>query len=755
MLTDLQIQEKKDYIEQYISAKNSADGSKHDANANVTNKNIATLSAELFKDYTRQLKISLIQDRIRARFDDDLAKEFKRQLDAGEVYLNDSTGLSIYCNAISLYPFLLNGLKDLGGECDAPKHLSSFCGGYVNLVYAISAQQSGALASVGFLMCFDYFARKDYGDNYLETAKDKITAELQGVVYSINQPAGSRGYQSNFLNWTIFDKYYFNALYENFVFPDMTKPDYESVNKLQKFFMKWFNKERTKHILTFPVITASVLNDGEKLLDKDFQDFIAEELAEGNSFFIYNDTNASSLSSCCFDGSEIISYTKDNKTYNKEIKDFVEEFVNLCGKNEGKIDSDIFINSYNPETLEIEKTKVTGFLKKFNEYNQIITLETKYNIIKITQDHIILVKNKSTNLIQELESLELLNKEKDYLVYVDCDDYKGWTDIENCEVEEHSDYVYDIELEKNHYFSANNIITHNCRLRNSIENQINEFSFTLGAGGEMTGSKNVMTINLNRLIQDKRDLRTEVDKVHKYQVSVNDYFIDLYNKDMLPVFKAGYNSLDKQFLTIGINGIVEGAEYLGYTISNNPEYMKFISDTLKEISDINKENSKKYNVKFNTEFIPGENVAVVFAKKDKADGYKVTRDCYSSYIYAPEDENISILDKFEMMGGKSTEYLDGGSAYHCNLDDYPSKEQFIKLLEISSKTKCKYFCFNIKITICNDCGNIDKHTLTSCPKCGSKNIDYGTRIIGYLKRISNFSTPRQKEHALRYYSKEK
>ena len=592
MLTDLQIQEKKDYIEQYISAKNSADGSKHDANANVTNKNIATLSAELFKDYTRQLKISLIQDRIRARFDDDLAKEFKRQLDAGEVYLNDSTGLSIYCNAISLYPFLLNGLKDLGGECDAPKHLSSFCGGYVNLVYAISAQQSGALATVGFLMCFDYFARKDYGDNYLETAKDKITAELQGVVYSINQPAGSRGYQSNFLNWTIFDKYYFNALYENFVFPDMTKPDYESVNKLQKFFMKWFNKERTKHILTFPVITASVLNDGEKLLDKDFQDFIAEELAEGNSFFIYNDTNAKSLSSCC-------------------------------------------------------------------------------------------------------------------------------------------------------------------RLSSSIENQINEFSFTLGAGGEMTGSKNVMTINLNRLIQDKRDLRTEVDKVHKYQVSVNDYFIDLYNKDMLPVFKAGYNSLDKQFLTIGINGIVEGAEYLGYTISNNPEYMKFISDTLKIISDINKENSKKYNVKFNTEFIPGENVAVVFAKKDKADGYKVTRDCYSSYIYAPEDENISILDKFEMMGGKSTEYLDGGSAYHCNLDDYPSKEQFIKLLEISSKTKCKYFCFNIKITICNDCGNIDKKTLTECPKCGSKNIDYGTRIIGYLKRISNFSTPRQKEHALRYYSKEK
>nr|DAO65729.1 MAG TPA: anaerobic ribonucleoside triphosphate reductase [Caudoviricetes sp.] len=413
MLTDLQIQEKKDYIEQYISAKNSADGSKHDANANVTNKNIATLSAELFKDYTRQLKISLIQDRIRARFDDDLAKEFKRQLDAGEVYLNDSTGLSIYCNAISLYPFLLNGLKDLGGECDAPKHLSSFCGGYVNLVYAISAQQSGALATVGFLMCFDYFARKDYGDNYLETAKDKITAELQGVVYSINQPAGSRGYQSNFLNWTIFDKYYFNALYENFVFPDMTKPDYESVNKLQKFFMKWFNKERTKHILTFPVITASVLNDGEELLDKDFQDFIAEELAEGNSFFIYNDTNASSLSSCCFDGSEMIRIqNKDNQEKEISLKEFVESF----NFNEGKINDNYYIDSLNPETLKIEKSKITGILKKKNNLNQLITIGTKENKIQVTPDHILIVKDKETDEIKEITAKELSQNFKKYLI---------------------------------------------------------------------------------------------------------------------------------------------------------------------------------------------------------------------------------------------------------------------------------------------------------------------------------------------------
>lgn len=136
---------------------------------------------------------------------------------------------------------------------------------------------------------------------------------------------------------------------------------------------------------------------------------------------------------------------------------------------------------------------------------------------------------------------------------------------------------------------------------------------------------------------------------------------------------------------------------------------------------------------------------------DKKDKYKVNRDLYNSYIYLAEDDNTSILDKFVMHGKKTTQFLDGGSAYHCNLESYPSKEVFKKLIEVSAKEGCEYFCFNIKITICNDCGNIDKRTLMKCPKCSSKNIDYGTRVIGYLKRVSAFSSPRQKEEALRHY----
>ena len=92
-----------------------------------------------------------------------------------------------------------------------------------------------------------------------------------------------------------------------------------------------------------------------------------------------------------------------------------------------------------------------------------------------------------------------------------------------------------------------------------------------------------------------------------------------------------------------------------------------------------------------------------------------------------------------------------GSALHLNLEDYPSPKQFKHILHIAAVTGCPYFCINVRITICNDCGYIDKHTLQKCSKCGSKNIDYGVRVIGYLTRISNFSKDRQLEAAKRYY----
>lgn len=217
-----------------------------------------------------------------------------------------------YCASITLYPFLTNGLKDLGGQSEAPKNLGSFVGGFINLVFAVSSQLCGACSTPEFLSYFDYFCRKQFGEKYYKHPNRKIrgfkrkktidsiiTDAFQQVVYSINQPAAARGYQSCFWNIAYFDRPYFEGMFENFVFPDGTPMKWDSVNWLQKRFMNWFNEERRKKLLTFPVETVNLLDDGKDYVDQEWKNFAAEMWAKGHSFFCYRSDSVDSLSSCC------------------------------------------------------------------------------------------------------------------------------------------------------------------------------------------------------------------------------------------------------------------------------------------------------------------------------------------------------------------------------------------------------------------------------------------------------------------------
>lgn len=585
-LTDEQITKKIDFIEHYLNSANAADGSKVDSNANVTSKNIATMEAELNKDINIQVNRALVKQKIASLFGNELADEYIRQIESHEIYVHDETSLKPYCASISMYPFLLDGLTKLGGESRAPKHLESYCGEFVNLVFAVSSQFAGALATVEFLLYFDHFAIKDYGDNYLDEHEKIIANHLQHVIYAVNQPAAARGYQSVFWNISLYDDAYFESMFGKFVFPDMTKPNWESVKRLQAFFMKWFNQEREKAVLTFPVVTAAMLVKEGIPVDKQFTEMCAQELSEGNSFFIYQSENADSLASCC-------------------------------------------------------------------------------------------------------------------------------------------------------------------RLRNEISD--NTFSYSLGAGGVATGSINVITLNMNRLVQQGANILKEVKKVHKYQVAFRQLIDEYERAGMLPVYQSGFISLDKQFLTVGINGMAEAAESQGIEVGNNTTYKNFVNRYLKAIYNENRAAKERYGYMFNTEFVPAENLGVKNAKWDREDGLVVPRDCYNSYFYVVEDENVNSLDKIVLHGKETIKYLDGGSALHLNLEETPNKDGFIKLIHATGKAGCNYFCFNIRITICNACSHIDKRTLDECSKCTSENVDHATRVIGYLKRVSNFSSSRQKEHRLRHY----
>ncbi|KWW30955.1 MAG: ribonucleoside-triphosphate reductase [bacterium P3] len=295
-----------------------------------------------------------------------------------------------------------------------------------------------------------------------------------------------------------------------------------------------------------------------------------------------------------------------------------------------------------------------------------------------------------------------------------------------------------------------------CRLRNEITD--NGFSYTLGAGGVSTGSKSVLTINLNRCIQQavKEEvsyldyLADIVDLCHKVQIAYNENLKELQQHGMLPLFDAGYINIGRQYLTIGVNGLVEAAEFLGLQINDNDDYRQFVQSVLSVIEQYNKRYRSR-ELMFNCEMIPAENVGVKHAKWDREDGYLVTRDCYNSYFYRVEDTALTILDKFKLHGAPYIEHLTGGSALHLNLDEHLSQEQYRQLLRVAAKEGCNYFTFNIPNTVCNDCGHIDKRYLHECPECHSRNVDYLTRIIGYLKRVSNFSQPRQEEAQRRYY----
>ncbi len=605
---DRETLEKVKFLTDYCAASNAATGSKYDANANVEHKNIATLIGELPKSNFIRLNRRLLTDRIKKMYGKELADRYIYMLDRHFIYKNDETSLANYCASITMYPWLIGGTLSIGGNSTAPTNLKSFCGGFVNMVFMVSSMLSGACATPEFLMYLNYFIGKEYGSDYWRNADkvvdmsikqrtiDKIVTDcFEQIVYSINQPSGARNYQAVFWNIAYYDRPYFESLFGEFRFPDGSKPDWDSLSWLQKRFMKWFNKERTKTVLTFPVETMALLTKNGDVIDKEWGDFTAEMYSEGHSFFTYMSDNADSLSSCC-------------------------------------------------------------------------------------------------------------------------------------------------------------------RLRNEIQD--NGFSYTLGAGGVSTGSKSVLTININRCVQyaekqgiDYKEFLSDVtDLVHKVQLAYNENLKELQRAGMLPLFDAGYINIARQYLTIGVNGLVEAAEFLGLKINDNPDYLAFVRSVLGIIEQYNKQYRSK-EVLFNCEMIPAENVGVKHAKWDREDGYFVPRDCYNSYFYVVEDNSLNVIDKFKLHGAPYIEHLTGGSALHMNLEEHLSKPQYRQLLKVAATEGCNYFTFNIPNTICNDCGHIDKRYLKECPHCHSHNIDYMTRVIGYLKRVSNFSAARQEESRRRYYAK--
>lgn len=603
---------KKAFIEKYKGSSNTANATIDD-NSNVGTKNIAVLNAEIHKTDNIQISRSMVMDKLKEMFPGFKAKNYIKDLEHHCIYKNDESSfagaISPYCVSTTMYPFLTNGLKGIGGLSARPHNIDSFCGMYCNYIFAVSSQFAGAVATSEVLLCMTWFAKKEWGEDFwkdpdtfckigpklrelfnkthywtknvkelaehdfgtseLNNLRDEIVGESkkpltkeelqdyvehikddpsyvprktvdgsrtilgqlqqywQQIVYTINQPAAARGFQSAFVNFSYFDKPFFDGMFGDFYFPDGTRPDWESLQWVQEEFMKWFNEERLRTILTFPVESVTLLYKDGEFQDKEMFDFVCEEYARGHSFFTYISDSVDSLSSCC-------------------------------------------------------------------------------------------------------------------------------------------------------------------RLKNKI--QTKEFNFTNGNIGVQTGSKSVISFNLSRIIQDwycseykvergkkpegkfdefkypslKKYISKITDRVYLYHAAYNELLWDMYDAGLLPVYKAGFIDLNKQYLTLGLNGLNQAAEFLGMTCNDNPEYSRFCQEIFgffKEQNEAHKVTEGKHKLTFNTEQVPAESLAIKNYNWDREDGYWTPSDTnlYASYVYKPNDKSLSVLEKIKMMGSDYVgDWLDGG-----------------------------------------------------------------------------------------------
>lgn len=632
------IRERIDYMEQYASSNdNAATSSETDPNANVTQKNVANLEGEVYKGKNRTIQRQRMKDKLKEMYPE-VAKQYEKDLDSHIIYTHDEAStptLKQYCMAVSLYPLMTEGVGNIDGVTPSePNDLQSFSGQITNLTFLLSSQCKGAVAFGEYFIALNYYIIKEFGPKWYEkldcitttdhslakrTIRDNIHKAFKQFIYGVNQPAGNRSYQSPFTNVSYYDHTYFTSLFGEFCYPDGTKPEWEAIDTLQRMFMKFFNKLRTKQVLTFPVETMAMVHDGKDIIDKEYKNFTAEMYAEGHSFFTYISDSADSLASCC-------------------------------------------------------------------------------------------------------------------------------------------------------------------RLKNELTE--NTFSPTSGLTGVMTGSCNVITLNINRIVQDcvkinctnpedirevypefkreiqvgiKRHLVSILERVYKYHIAFKTMLYEMEDKGMFAASNGGYIYISKLYSTIGFNGLNEAARFLGLEVSNNPEYvefLQFILGTVKEQNKLHSIQDKKRPFLFNSEVVPAEGLGGKNYRWDKKDGYWVPdgENLYNSYFYNAHD-NTSVLDKFILHGRQTYQYTDGGSAAHINLEDHLSKEQYLKLIDFAIAQGTNYFTFNIPNSKCEDCGYITKHPICECPKCHSKDITQYTRVIGYLRPIKAFGSDRQIEAAKRNYAK--
>lgn len=524
-------------------------------------------------------------------------------------------------------------------------------------------------------------------------------------------------------------------------------------------FLDIMNHELERTPVTFPISTACFsIDDNNDIMDEEFLDMVSEKNMKYGFINIYAG-KTSTLSSCCFFGEEFI------KVYSKEIKSFllmsIKAFVDIYTKennNSGeKIDSAFQIESLNPNTLKMEMTDITGVLRKKNEYKKLIHINYDGRLNRVTPDHKYFVKDKKTEEMVKVRADFLLkNKDKYLLLIIENENnYEtinektilSFAPIDSIKEFYHDGDVFDIELKDNHYFSADRIISHNCRLRSDIE-KAQLYTNNFGAGSTKIGSQNVTTINLPRLafkyssnqekfFEELEELAIDAQSINNCKRHILKKRIDAGNH---PLYSLGFINLNSQYSTIGLNGFHECLEIMGYDIKTE-EGQEFGIRILDLLNDINDQMDKKYSAPHNLEQIPAENVSIKLADKDRLLRYNNVYDIYSNQ-FIPLTKDANLLDRISLQGIFDN-HFSGGAICHLNVDQEIENPKMIKNLIVSAaKQGVVYFAINFVLQLCDN-GHMNVSNSHTCITCGSENLESYTRIVGYLTSVKSWNKKRR------------
>lgn len=562
------------FIDNFID-KNTADAS-IDGNANVHGKDIVVLENEMAKPHMKLLSFNKLFYEMKKKWGLNVAQDWLEKEWDGHLYLHDAFNSTFcgYCWAGDVDRVAREGLFFFDNGSHAPQHLTTFTDFLCETVSYAENRSAGAFGMPSALVWMFYFWRKDCKEGYfIKDADYYRDQEFQRFIYKLNQPYLRSGIQSAFTNISIFDRPYFESLFGGLEFPDGTFAiDFEEeFIEFQKAFMEEVSRIRKDCMMTFPVLTYSLLRVDGKFVDEEFARWAcAHNQLWGDSNFYVSDS-VDSLSSCCFSADTEVHVLEENDLRNLRHYSFKELYK--------KVGKDAVVKTFNGEDW-VEATVIRLPAGSHAMYKVTLEDETYF----VATDNHLCVTYRGDVRTDKLAYQDVIKTKGPY-----CPVYKAIMSIE--EIEYNEPYVYCFEMldQNNPYFMlANGVITHNCRMRNAVSGNDSVYFNSIGGSGLNVGSVKVNTVNLARCAYESGgDVKTFLDNVYDVSyralqlLDVQRHIIQRnVEKGLLPNYSSGLVDMSKQYSTLGIASGSEAIQFFGMCETDQFGYFRYTRDGL-------------------------------------------------------------------------------------------------------------------------------------------------------------------------------